>query len=85
MAGTWLSIVHGFGGLRIKEDKLMLAPKIPDNWQEYSFKLCFRDRTLEVTVNKECAEIELINGSSINIIVNATLYNVSSKTKVELL
>jgi len=85
MAGTWLSIVHGFGGLRIKDDKLLFSPKIPDNWNEYSFKLCFRGRTMEVTINKEYANIEIIHGDSIDLDINGKIYNVSNKTKVSLL
>ena len=30
MAGTWMSIVEGFGGMRIKEGLLHFSPKIPD-------------------------------------------------------
>ena len=39
MAGTWLSIVAGFGGMRIKDDKLSFAPKMPKAWDGFSFKL----------------------------------------------
>lgn len=85
MAGTWLSIVHGFGGLRINDDKLMFTPKIPDNWQEYSFKLCFRGRTMEVTVNKEYAYIHVLSGDSIELNINGKIYSVANETKVELL
>jgi Trehalose and maltose hydrolases (possible phosphorylases) len=53
MAGTWMSIVEGFGGKRVKEGKLHLNPLIPDNWEEYSFKVIFREVDVLVTVNKQ--------------------------------
>ena len=31
MAGTWLAIVEGFGGMRILDDKVQFQPLIPDN------------------------------------------------------
>ena len=39
MAGTWLSIVQGFGGMRNFNDQLSFDPKIPKNWKSYSFKI----------------------------------------------
>jgi len=53
MAGTWMSIVEGFGGLRIQNDKLSFSPRIPQKWKSYSFKINFRHRILKVTVSHE--------------------------------
>ena len=33
MAGTWMSIVEGFGGMRIKNNQLHFSPQIPKKWQ----------------------------------------------------
>jgi len=53
MAGTWMSIVEGFGGMRIQNDKLSFHPRIPKNWKSYSFKINFRNRVLKVTVSHD--------------------------------
>ena len=45
MAGTWMSIVEGFGGMRIKNNTLHFTPQIPDEWASYSFKIIFRGNT----------------------------------------
>ena len=50
MAGTWLSIVEGFGGLQVEADKLTFAPQIPPTWQRYSFKVFFRSKVYKVEV-----------------------------------
>src|SRR5690606_13392594 len=39
MAGTWMSIVEGFGGMRVRNGKLNFEPKIPKEWESYSFKV----------------------------------------------
>jgi maltose phosphorylase len=52
MAGTWMSIVEGFGGMRIVNDKLSFTPRIPEQWDSYSFKINFRGRILKVTVRE---------------------------------
>ncbi len=53
MAGTWLSIVQGFGGMRNFDDSLSFDPKIPKNWKSYSFKIKYRDHTIKVFKNHE--------------------------------
>tara|TARA_R110002020_G_scaffold113688_1_gene261588 strand:- start:81413 stop:83719 length:2307 start_codon:yes stop_codon:yes gene_type:complete len=50
MAGTWMSLVEGFGGMRIVEDKLSFSPRIPKQWKAYSFKVNFRNRILKIRV-----------------------------------
>jgi maltose phosphorylase len=53
MAGTWLSIVQGFGGMRNFDNKLSFDPKIPKNWKSYSFKIKYRGHIIKVFKNHE--------------------------------
>ncbi|TAL63448.1 MAG: glycoside hydrolase family 65 protein, partial [Bacteroidetes bacterium] len=53
MAGTWLAIVEGFGGMRIMDCKIRLNPLIPVNWKSYSFHARSRDVLFEVRVTKD--------------------------------
>lgn len=57
MAGTWMSVVEGFGGLRIREDQLHFSPKLPQQWQGYAFKINFRGGI--VTLNQSPDGTEL--------------------------
>lgn len=66
MAGTWMSIVEGFGGKRVKNGKLHLFPLIPDKWEEYSFKVIFREVDVLVTVNKKHVNL-LAKGGSLTV------------------
>ncbi|WP_098741728.1 glycoside hydrolase family 65 protein [Paenibacillus sp. EZ-K15] len=50
MAGSWMSVVHGFGGLRVKDGVLHLNPFIPGHWSSFSFKVMFRGSRLKVNV-----------------------------------
>lgn len=52
MAGTWMSIVEGFGGMRVKNNILHFEPKIPKQWQAYSFKINFKNQILKISVNQ---------------------------------
>ncbi|GAA4299829.1 glycoside hydrolase family 65 protein [Nibribacter koreensis] len=58
MAGTWMSVVQGFGGMRVRDNQLHFNPFIPAGWSSYSFKIRFRGHLLNVKVNKEGVVIE---------------------------
>ena len=70
MAGTWMSIVEGFGGMRVVDDKLSFTPKIPKQWAAYSFKINFRKRILKVTVSQQETVFELEGNEETSIRVN---------------
>ncbi|MFX0556449.1 glycoside hydrolase family 65 protein [Maribacter sp. CXY002] len=70
MAGTWMSIVEGFGGMRIINDKLCFTPQIPKQWETYSFKVNFRNRIIKVRVTANKVTFELIGDREVSIRVN---------------
>jgi maltose phosphorylase len=74
MAGSWMSIVYGFGGLRVKEGILYLNPSIPKPWNSYSFKLLFRGCKLKVTVSQNNIKIDHECGGEIKINILRSFY-----------
>ena len=69
MAGTWMSLIKGFGGMRVKDGKLCFNPFIPEQWKSYSFRLEFRGRVVKVKVSKDGTETELESGEPIEIVL----------------
>jgi len=65
MAGTWMSIVEGFGGMRVKNDQLHFSPKIPKEWRSYSFKVNFRNHILKVNVSHDGTHFTLDKGEAL--------------------
>ncbi|MDH4092064.1 MAG: glycoside hydrolase family 65 protein [Cyclobacteriaceae bacterium] len=70
MAGTWMSVVKGFGGMRVRNGKLYFNPFIPDQWKSYSFRIEFRGRVIMVKVSIEGAQTILESGAPLEIILN---------------
>lgn len=70
MAGTWMSIVEGFGGMRVKNDALHFEPRIPKDWNGYSFKINFRNQILKVSVHQHETNFTLEGDTSISVFVN---------------
>ncbi|MCB0433592.1 MAG: glycoside hydrolase family 65 protein, partial [Mangrovimonas sp.] len=77
MAGTWMSIVEGFGGMRVKNDRLVFEPRIPKQWDGYSFKINFRNQVLKVKVSQEGTQFELEGNSELKIMVNGKAVTIS--------
>ena len=74
MAGSWMSVVYGFGGLRVIDGKLTLKPFLPKAWTEYSFKLLFREHLLKITVNAHEVIIEHQRGKAFELMVSDKAY-----------
>ena len=70
MAGTWMSIVEGFGGMRVKNNQLHFEPKIPAQWNGYSFKINFRNQVLKVSVSPNQTNFTLEGDKEIKVFVN---------------
>jgi len=70
MAGTWMSIVEGFGGMRVKNDALHFSPKIPQEWTGYSFKINFRNQILKVVINHNETQFSLEGTKELTVFVN---------------
>ena len=68
--GSWLSIVHGFAGMRTHDEKLSFAPFLPKGWDRYSFKITYRGRLLNISVAQEKTKIELLKGEPITILLD---------------
>ena len=69
MAGTWMSIIEGFGGMRVVDGTLSFNPKIPSGWDSYSFKVNFRNQILKVIVAPEKTHFALEGEEPLTILV----------------
>ena len=70
MAGTWMSIVEGFGGMRIKNDQLSFDPQIPEQWSSYAFKVNFRGQIVTIKVEHNASSFEITGDGELDILVN---------------
>lgn len=70
MAGTWMSIVEGFGGMRVLNNQLYFTPQIPTQWKSYSFKINFRNQIITITVSEKQTNFEVTGDKDLTIQVN---------------
>ena len=82
MAGTWMSIVEGFGGMRVKDNTLHFSPKIPKEWEGYSFKINFRNQILKVAITHKETTFSVNGNNDLEIVVNNKRVLVSTKKSI---
>lgn len=59
MAGTWMSIVEGFAGMRVRGGKLSFSPFVPRAWKSFSFNIGFRGVQLNIQITG--SQIRIVN------------------------
>jgi len=69
MAGTWMSVIEGFAGMRVREGKLSFQPFIPEKWNSFSFHIGFRGAVLNVKVTRDGVQIKNLSGTETTVLV----------------
>ena len=69
MAGTWMAIVEGFGGMRVRYGRLSFQPFLPAKWKSFSFHIGFRGTLLNIKVSKEGVHIKNLSDKAISVMV----------------
>jgi maltose phosphorylase len=81
MAGTWMSIVKGFGGMTVSNHQLNFEPFLPAQWEEYSFKINFRANQLAIKIHKSGIEIDNLSATPITLGIKGRSYTIDAKSK----
>jgi alpha,alpha-trehalose phosphorylase len=78
LAGTWVALVSGFGGLRHLNGSFRFAPRLPDGLARLAFTLLIRGRRLRVEVTHSEARYVLAEGDSLQIWHHGQVVNLSA-------
>ena len=65
IAGAWMNIVCGFGGLRSDAARLTLAPSIPKGWAGYTFRVCTGGSVVRAEITQKHVTLTVQTGSSV--------------------
>ncbi|MEM9075828.1 MAG: glycoside hydrolase family 65 protein [Bacteroidota bacterium] len=83
MAGTWMSIVEGFGGMRVKEGQLSFEPRIPAQWNSFSFKVNFRGQIITIKVKEDKSSFAITGETGLDVLVNGKTVTLSPEKVVQ--
>ena len=62
LAGTWIALTHGFGGMRDVLPTLSFAPRLPAEMSRLAFRVVKHGRPLRVTIDHDHASYQLSGG-----------------------
>ena len=68
LAGTWVALVSGFGGLRDTDGTFSFAPRLPEGLTRLAFSLFIRGRRLRVEITHAEATYTLTDGDPLEIV-----------------
>ncbi|MFP4660849.1 MAG: glycoside hydrolase family 65 protein [Halanaerobiales bacterium] len=66
LASSWLSLVHGFAGMRDYKQVLSFSPYLPDKWDSYQLKLKYKGCQFKIHVGKNRVVYSLLSGDSLD-------------------
>lgn len=74
MAGSWLSVVEGFGGIRIdRKGMLEVNPRLPESWKGLEFKIRYRGAILRFEIGRSGeVEVRSENGVKAEVIIQGS-------------
>jgi maltose phosphorylase len=84
MAGTWMSVVKGFGGMRVQDGRVHFNPYLPEAWKSIAFKVRFRGASLEVKVSQQEVQVTNLSDSAVEVVIYGDVQHVPSKQAIAL-
>ena len=78
MAGNWLTFTGGFCGMRVQEGMLSFRPFLPDNWEGYSVRLCWRGCRIEVNVSGDGVLLKHHHGPALQVKLFGEIYELAA-------
>jgi alpha,alpha-trehalose phosphorylase len=68
LAGTWIALVAGFGGLRYRSGTLAFAPRLPEGLTRLAFTIMFRGQKVHAEITRTTTKYSLADGEPIEIV-----------------
>ena len=76
-----MSVVQGFGGMKIRDEELHFTPKLPAEWKGLTFSILWRGATLKANLNAESMTIENVSGTSAKFAIDGQWFEVAAGEK----
>ena len=80
MAGTWMSIVEGFAGMRIVDDQLFFRPRLPKAWDDLGFRINFRGVILSVKITHTTIAFSAKSNDLIRLMVDGIAHEIAGSS-----
>jgi len=82
MAGTWMAVVEGFAGMRVRDGKLSFDPFLPEKWRSFSFNIGFRGTFIKVMVTKDTVRVKHLSGPDMKLLIRGNDQDLNAGTAI---
>ena len=82
MAGTWLSVIEGFAGVRINEKELKFKPILPKEWRSYCFNIVYKNQRVKFDIKKENSVLTNYGDKTIRISTDSNDYKLEPHSQI---
>ncbi len=79
VGGAWQTVIHGFAGLTLKSDRIVLNPWLPKKWDRLAFRVKWRDREVHLEITHR--EVSIRIDAEAELTLPCTLYGKTSKLR----
>jgi alpha,alpha-trehalose phosphorylase len=84
LAGAWVAVVVGLGGMRDHAGSLTFGPRLPEDLSRLEFRVMYRHRRLVVEIDRENAIYTLLEGEPLDLAHHGEPFTVSVDEPVTL-
>jgi len=84
MAGSWLALAWGFGGMRSVNGRPSFAPMLPSAWHSYQFGVGWQNNRIRIAVTKDGVHYTLREGTRTEILHHGKLLVLSAGQTVSM-
>ncbi|MFH1318943.1 MAG: glycosyl hydrolase family 65 protein [Candidatus Omnitrophota bacterium] len=61
LGGTWQAVVFGFGGVKVKKEKLFISPRMPRSWGKMVFSLSWKGDMVKLEITNNLIKIKVVS------------------------
>jgi alpha,alpha-trehalose phosphorylase len=79
LAGAWMALVSGFGGMRTAGGQLAFSPRLPPGLTKLTFRFRYRGRRLCVSIGSRRTRYELLDGEPLTLLHHGVEVKLTSK------
>lgn len=79
VGGSWQTVIHGFAGLTLKSDRIVLKPWLPKKWERLSFRVKWRERDVHLAITH--SEVSIKIEAALDMTLPCSLYGKTTKIR----
>src|SRR5262252_7181821 len=83
VGALWQATILGFAGLDVRGETLGIEPRLPPHWRSLSFRVCWRGRSVAISIAGKTVTATLVEGEAMDIRIAATTRKLTAGAPVQ--